>query len=400
MRNPYNQKGGLLLLDGSRRLFTFVAAAAIFLSTCLLLLTVLRGSGYANCGENGTGDSTGVVGSSSSSSSLALRPSDNNNNWPGVPVEELGHALVKKGTTFVDGSRDLFLQYLDEFLQVYEERPDKVNLCGIRINHAYALFLAVKVLQPTAIIESGVNAGQSTYFMRRAASGKSKTSGTKIYCIDPLDEPICGQKERWIDDVNAQYYTGKANFQDIGDVDWASKIKSGELDPSRTLVFLDDHLSVFDRFPPLMKFGFRHVVLEDNYKKGEGATGGDKAGWTPKQMFARVDDDSRYLWNNLASYAEFPPLVSSSLAESRRQFPRKKAGGFLHAQDDNKDVVAPLLRPELDEFDRKLYEDKICKRLGIDPVLADEDSYMQIMNYNQFSYFEIVPMAPRLRSKW
>jgi trans-aconitate methyltransferase len=178
-------------------------------------------------------------------------------------------------------------------------------MCGIRINHAYALYIAIKHLQPTTILESGVNAGQSTYFMRKAAPD------AKIFAIDPLDEPICGQEKRWVDEKNAMYYTG-ANFQDIGAIDWGAYIKKGEIDPKKTLVFLDDHLEVFDRLPALMKNGFRHVVLEDNYKAREGATPKDKAGWTPKQMFHRTDDDADFLWNNLVSYAEFPPLVSST----------------------------------------------------------------------------------------
>jgi hypothetical protein len=152
--------------------------------------------------------------------------------WPGIPVEELGYPLVKKGLTFVERSRELLIeQHLDEFLAVYRDRPDKRNLCGIRINHAYALFIAVKFLQPTSIIESGVNAGQSTYFMRAA----SPTA--RIYAIDPLDKPICGQEKRWIDEKNAVYYTGD-KFQDIGEIDWGSKIRAGEIDPEKTLVGL------------------------------------------------------------------------------------------------------------------------------------------------------------------
>lgn len=318
----------------------------------------------------------------------------NTNDWPGIAVEEIGHELVRKGTSFVDHTRELFLQYLDEFLLVYEARPDKVNLCGIRINHAYALFLTIKVIQPTSIIESGVNAGQSTYFMRAASPD------AHIYAIDPLDKPICGQPFRWIDSAAAQnkstYYTGSA-FQDFGDIDWASKIISGDLDPHKTLVFLDDHLKVFDRWNILMKHGFQHVLLEDNYKAGEGATGDDKAGWTPKQMFARRDSDAQFLWHSLDSYAEFPPLVSPILSSGRGNQQRKAAGGFMHHLDRNHDIVAPILRPEYDKSDLAIYE-RICQTLGLDPNMLDDDSYMQILNYNQFTYMELRPGSPRLFS--
>jgi hypothetical protein len=319
--------------------------------------------------------------------------------WPGVPVEAIGHELVRKGVSFVDDARKLFLEHLEEFLDVYEARPDKVNLCGIRINHAYALFLAVKALQPTSIIESGVNAGQSTYFMRAAAPD------AHIYAIDPLEKPICGQEKRWIDPKTpgkSTYYTGPTHFQDFGAIDWGSKIKSGEIDPRRTLVFLDDHRRVFDRWNDVMRHGFRHVLLEDNYKIKEGATADDKAGWTPKQMLARVDHDSEFLWHSLESYAEFPPLVSPVLSAGRGDGPstaRKPAGGFLHHRDSNHDIVMPLLRPELDPRgeDAALFE-KICRRLGLDPKMLDNDSYMQVLNYNQFSYLQVRPASPYLLS--
>lgn len=307
--------------------------------------------------------------------------------WPGVPVEKLGYPLIKIGENFVAKSREILLANLNDFLEVYANRPDKVNMCGIRINHAYALFITVKYLQPSAIIESGVNAGQSTYFMRAASPD------AKIYAIDPLVEPICGQKKRWMDTKNSEYFTGDT-FQDLGSIDWDAKIKSKEMDPERTLVFLDDHLSVFDRWLVLMKHGFRHVVLEDNYKVKEGSSRFDKAGWTPKQMMARVDKDSEFMFNSLISYAEFPPLVAPILSKLSTRA-RKKAGGFMHHTDTNLDIVEPILRPENDEEDKKLYE-MITEKLQIDPEIKGDDSYMQLMNYNQFSYFEIQPMSSRL----
>ena len=315
------------------------------------------------------------------------------NDWPGVAIEEIGHPLVRKGTSFVDDARKLFLEYLDEFIAIYQARPDKVNRCGIRINHAYALFLTIKVLQPTSIIESGVNAGQSTYFMRAASPV------AHIYPIDPADEPICDQGSRWIDSAADQnkstYYTG-SNFKDLGDIDWGSKIKSGEMDPQKTLVFLDDHCKVFDRWNVLMRYGFRHVMLEDNYKAGEGGTADDKLGWTPKQMLARKDADAQFLWHSLESYAEFPPLVSAILSSGGQAIDGDRVH-FQHPLDDNHDINAPLLRPETSDADRVIYED-ICQRLGVDPKMKDDESFMQILNYNQITYMELRPGSPHLFS--
>jgi hypothetical protein len=65
------------------------------------------------------------------------------NDWPGIRKEEIGHTLVQKGTNFVSNSRQLLLEYLDEFLAIllYEARPpDKINVCGIRINQITRMF--------------------------------------------------------------------------------------------------------------------------------------------------------------------------------------------------------------------------------------------------------------------
>lgn len=287
---------------------------------------------------------------------------------------------------------------MDEFLYVYANRPDKVNLCGIRINHAYALWLAVKMINPQTVVESGVNAGQSTYFIRNASAS------TRIYAIDPEEKPICDQGVRWIDQVGVRsgltrYFVG-ADFLDFQKVNWSSLIAEGSISPHRTLVFLDDHLEVLPRFSTILKFGFKHVMLEDNYKLGEGATPGDKAGFTMKQLFAkqRPNPDAEFLFHQLISYAEFPPLVPPIMAKEYN-VERKKAGGFMVADDDNKDIPAPLLRPDAKESDKTIYE-WICDQLNLDPKIRDNDTYMQLMNYNQICYMEVRRLSPRLVEKW
>jgi len=323
--------------------------------------------------------------------------------WPGVPGQKLGDPLITKGKIFLDSTlKPMFTgrdtEALEEFLSLYQNRPDKVNLCGVRINHALAIFATIRHLKPTTIIESGVNAGQSTYFMRNAAG-----PDTVIIAIDPLEKPICGQAERWIDDnPNTQYYTGE-KFKDFTEFDWDTIIyKSKTVDPSKTLVYFDDHLNVYDRFPTLLKYGFRHSLLEDNYKAGEGATVGDKAGFTPKQMFTRIDEDSTFTFHQMVTYFEFPPLVPPIMAKLYPG-PKKMAGGFLHASDSaNLDqIMEPLLRPDIkgNTKDEEIYK-KICHQLGIDPELKDDKSYMQIMNYCFIAYFELQPLPPYLAKKW
>ena len=272
---------------------------------------------------------------------------------------------------------------------MYKNRPDPVNMCGVRINHAMALYLAVKHLQPSLVIESGVNQGVSTYFIRAASNT------TKIFAIDPKEKPICDQGERWIDQSNLTInYTGE-NFTDILDLDWKGMVDKKEIDPDSTLVFIDDHLHAFKRIASFMKLGVRHVLVEDNYKNGEGATRTDRNS-TPKQMLSasKWKKEGDWLFNNIITYAEFPPLIPPIMAKESPE-PKKRAGGFMVATDANEDIVHPILRPDLNEDDMKLFKDAVAK-LDLDPTLMDRNSYMQFMNYNQFCHIEFLPMPPSL----
>jgi hypothetical protein len=221
--------------------------------------------------QQGTQTRTQYVSSSLTPPLLAGPKMKTWDNWPAIAYEKVGVPLVTKGQSFFHNAHDLYFQkdpngktLMDEFLEVYKNRPDPVNMCGIRINHALALFLAVKQIQPTLVVESGVNAGVSTYFIRAASST------TKIFAIDPLEKPICAQGDRWIDSSSlTTNYTGK-KFVDLMDLDWKGMAARGEIDPDSTLVFIDDHLHAFKRIAGVMKFGVRHIVVEDNYKYGEG----------------------------------------------------------------------------------------------------------------------------------
>ncbi|KAL7449203.1 hypothetical protein ACHAWC_001289 [Mediolabrus comicus] len=309
-----------------------------------------------------------------------------------VPPGEL--KLVRIGGTGgpVDNARDFLLDNLEEFLQVYKDRPDKTNTCGIRINHSLAIYTITKRLQPTTIVESGVNSGQSTYFFRKAAPNAN------IISIDPMDKPICGQPVRWIDDTNNEYLTG-SNFVDFDQVNWGERIKSGAVNPSSTLVFVDDHRGFYKRFPTLMTFGFRHVINEDNYKIGEGATPQDKSGFTPKQMWEKpADPETQWLFQNSKIYAEFPPILPPVLSKSSPH-PKKPQGGFLHHTDKLAAIEEPLLRPDINDSDKKVFE-RIGNELGLDLTMVESQSYQEFMGYCFICYMELVPIPPSLRNAW
>jgi len=113
---------------------------------------------------------------------------------------------------------------------------------------------------------------------------------------------------------------------------------------------------------------------------------------TPKQVFLgkQYKWEGDWLFNNFVACAEFPPLVPPIMAKASSEL-RKKAGGFMVAADQNKDIVAPMLRPDLSKEDMKIYQE-IATALGVDPALKDKESYMQFMNYNQICHLELLPM--------
>ncbi|KAK1732658.1 hypothetical protein QTG54_016635 [Skeletonema marinoi] len=297
-------------------------------------------------------------------------------NWPAITYEEVQHALVTKGDSFFNQARELYYQ------KKQQPNNDNDKQQQTLMDESQTLFLAVKQINPTLVVESGVNAGVSTYIIRAASPT------TKIFAIDPLAKPICGQGKRWVDpsDLTTNYWGG--NFTDLLDLDWKGMIAKKEVDPGSTLVFLDDHLHTYNRIAGVRKFGLRHVVVEDNYKLGEGATPFDKKS-TPKQMFhgEKWKKEGDWLFDNTVAYAEFPPLVPPIMAAAFKG-KRKEAGGFMVAADDNKDIVHPMLRPDLNEDDMKLYA-HVADTLGYDAALVDNESYMQFMNYNQICHLEL-----------
>ena len=312
-----------------------------------------------------------------------------------VPENFLPAKLFHLGRPFI-ADRSLMKTNIKEFVKVYKVRPERDNVCGIRFNHAYALWLAVRVLQPRMIIESGVNSGISSWFIRQASNS------TVLVSIDPLSAPICGQPVRWLDEIGVQdRYLGPEKFVDFMKIDWDAKMREHGVTPGQVLVYIDDHLPFFPRVSTMLKFGFRHVILEDNYKLGHGATPGDR--WaTPKQLFnggvggraTQSKADALWLMDNLVAYAEFPPLVSGLLAPSSHK--PKPQGGFLTSEDDPNDYEEPILRPELSQDDKEFLQ-YIATELELDETFQDELSYTQLMNYVHIAYMEFKQFAPTLR---
>lgn len=299
----------------------------------------------------------------------------------GVPSSNLGSPLFQLGDSIVDNSREFLLQHLEVFLDHYYGRPDKNNKCGVRINHAFAIYMVATKLQPTAIIESGINAGVSTYFFRKACPK------AKIISIDPEVKPVCGQQKRWIDETNNVYLVGDT-FQDISEVNWAD---FPDVDPKTTLVYNDDHMNAFSRLPILQKKGFVHFMLEDNYSDQKGITKVE-VGNSVKSVLQRRDDKSQWLLHNLVSYQEIPPVMFGKNILSdvyHQKFCRNyfNSVGAICGNSTNLATIAkPMLMTDDSEEDHKLAL-HIRHRLG----LNFKKNFDQYVNYCWISFYELKP---------
>ena len=61
-----------------------------------------------------------------------------------------------------------FKEELDEFHQLYADRPIANNEGGMKSPHLFATFHTLRKLRPLLIIESGVWKGQGTWLMKKA----------------------------------------------------------------------------------------------------------------------------------------------------------------------------------------------------------------------------------------
>ncbi|KAF0916658.1 hypothetical protein E2562_010509 [Oryza meyeriana var. granulata] len=160
-------------------------------------------------------------------------------------------------------SKDL-LHGLEEFVPIYETRPIKNNMYGMGFDHSFGLWFMARWLKPDLMIESGAFKGHSTWVLRQAMPN------TRIISLSPRHPEKYLKKGPAYVDGNCTYLAGK-DFIDFGSVDWGKLLrKHGISDPSRVLVFFDDHQSELKRLKQSSKVGFRHLIFEDNYDTGTG----------------------------------------------------------------------------------------------------------------------------------
>ena len=222
----------------------------------------------------------------------------------------------------VTWTREDLINKLDDFVDIFKQRPIKNNLGGMKSTHMFYVWFILQYLKPAVIIESGVLNGQGTWLFEKTCPDAD------LYCIDPdLSHLVYKSKK-------ARYYE-----DDFSQINWK------DLPKDETLLFFDDHQNAYERIKTSYWFGFSNLIFEDNYPANQGDfytlkhafmnTGfvkykrpikpQDYIKWRLRKtinymfkmrsaLFTDINPnkvDEQYLIDRLAIYYEFPPIFKS-----------------------------------------------------------------------------------------
>lgn len=136
---------------------------------------------------------------------------------------------------------------VEEFVAIYERRPIRLNVGGMRFNHSFATWFILKTVKPHFIIESGVWRGHSTWLIEQVCPH------AKLFCLD-------------LDFSKLVYRSSKATYlqKDFAECGWL------DVDRAATVCFFDDHQNAYARLKDLRWAGFTRAIFEDNFPCGEG----------------------------------------------------------------------------------------------------------------------------------
>jgi hypothetical protein len=188
-------------------------------------------------------------------------------------------------------TREDYLGALEEFAEVYKNRPVKNNAGGMKAPQLFYAWFVAKELQPAEIIESGVWYGQGTWMLEQAAPK------AQIHCIDPVDHYY--NSEEGYKSPTAHYYS-----KDFLEIDWS------HIDRANTLCFFDDHQDVVPRIMRCTQLGLKKIMFEDNYPPGQGDCLSMKQALhkTERREILPGLSVTDYLSHLVQTYLEFPPV--------------------------------------------------------------------------------------------
>ncbi|GJD35835.1 hypothetical protein [Methylobacterium aerolatum] len=129
----------------------------------------------------------------------------------------------------------------ETFWHLIPTAPVRQRRGGSGFNGALQLYVAMRVLKPRFVIESGVFRGLTTWIIRQACPEAA------IFCHDP---DLSGLQYR---DARARY-----SREDWSRADWS------RLDPAATVAFFDDHVSQARRVVEAHGRGITRLLFDDD----------------------------------------------------------------------------------------------------------------------------------------
>jgi hypothetical protein len=150
-----------------------------------------------------------------------------------------------------DLSKDAMRPYIQEFLELYKNRPILDNHGGMKAPHCFWVWFLLKRINPAVVIESGIWYGLSTWLIEKTCPKAT------IIAIDP------NMAARKYISNRAQYTT-----VDFNKHDWSSML--GRDGCKNTVAFIDDHQNNYERLKHGFSHGIGHMIFEDNYPTTHG----------------------------------------------------------------------------------------------------------------------------------
>lgn len=156
-------------------------------------------------------------------------------------------------------SRKALRAELEPFARVYAQRLGGSNLGGAGFFHYFAIWVALRHLRPRHVVESGCHRGVGSWFLRKSAGASAQMT-----FLSPA------MPAAYIDRApDSAYLTGRA-FRDFSAVPWELRLPSEAARGNETVIFFDDHQAALRRAVEARRFGFRHLLFDDNYLPGAG----------------------------------------------------------------------------------------------------------------------------------
>jgi hypothetical protein len=181
-------------------------------------------------------------------------------------LADVGHRFICGHFSHLHGEPPLerIRETVDEFFEVNARRPIRLNLGGSRFHNCFWLFVTLRYLKPTLIVESGVWKGLGTWYMRQA----------------------CPEAELHALDISFDALEYRDSMGHYHETDW-SNVDIRASDPERSVCFFDDHQNQPLRVHQAYERGFRILFFDDTIPGHKLYTDG----WPPMPTIDMMMDD-------------------------------------------------------------------------------------------------------------